>query len=76
MQSNDKSLPKSEYTVANSCFLSENRVSRELLDAEAEAAMGHIELAKWADGIFDVPATANTLARLSSSVGEMILLLL
>ena len=31
--------------------LSGNRVSTELLDAEAEAAMGHIELAKWADGI-------------------------
>ena len=30
--------------------LSGNRVSTELLDVEAEAAMGHIELAKWADG--------------------------
>ena len=44
--------------------LSGNRVSTELLDVEAEAAMGHIELAKWADGILIAPATANTLARL------------
>ena len=42
--------------------LSGNRVSTELLDVEAEAAMGHIELAKWADGILIAPATANTLA--------------
>ena len=53
--------------------LSGNRVSRELLDAEAEAAMGHIELAKWADGILIAPATANTLARLSSGRGDDLL---
>ena len=50
--------------------LSGNRVSTELLDAEAEAAMGHIELAKWADGILIAPATANTIARLSSRRGD------
>ena len=53
--------------------LSGNRVSRDLLDAEAEAAMGHIELAKWADGILIAPATANTLARLSSGRGDDLL---
>ena len=53
--------------------MSGNRVSRELLDAEAEAAMGHIELAKWADGILIAPATANTLARLSSGRGDDLL---
>ena len=53
--------------------LSGNRVSRELLDAETEAAMGHIELAKWADGILIAPATANTLARLSSGRGDDLL---
>ena len=42
--------------------LSGNRVSSELLDAEAEAAMGHIELAKWSDGILIAPTTANSLA--------------
>ena len=53
--------------------LSGNRVSTELLDAEAEAAMGHIELAKWADGILIAPATANTIARLSSGRGDDLL---
>jgi len=53
--------------------LSGNRVSTELLDAEAEAAMGHIELAKWADGIIIAPATANTIARLSSGRGDDLL---
>ena len=53
--------------------LSGNRVSTELLDVDAEAAMGHIELAKWADGILIAPATANTLARLSSGRGDDLL---
>ena len=53
--------------------LSGNRVSTELLDVEAEAAMGHIELAKWAEGILIAPATANTLARLSSGRGDDLL---
>ena len=53
--------------------LSGNRVSTELLDTESEAAMGHIELAKWADGILIAPATANTIARLSSGRGDDLL---
>ncbi len=53
--------------------LSGNRVSTELLDVEAEAAMGHIELAKWADGILIAPATANTLARLANGRGDDLL---
>ena len=53
--------------------LSGNRVSTDLLDAESEAAMGHIELAKWADAILIAPATANTLARLSSGRGDDLL---
>ncbi|MBC8945646.1 bifunctional phosphopantothenoylcysteine decarboxylase/phosphopantothenate--cysteine ligase CoaBC [Xenorhabdus indica] len=40
-------------------------VSDDLLDPAAEAAMGHIELAKWADLIILAPATADLLARLS-----------
>ncbi|MFO8025207.1 bifunctional phosphopantothenoylcysteine decarboxylase/phosphopantothenate--cysteine ligase CoaBC [Thiohalophilus sp.] len=39
-------------------------VHRHLLDAGAEAAMGHIELARWADAILVAPASANFLARL------------
>ncbi|AOM41762.1 bifunctional phosphopantothenoylcysteine decarboxylase/phosphopantothenate--cysteine ligase CoaBC [Xenorhabdus hominickii] len=40
-------------------------VSDDLLDPAAEAAMGHIELAKWADLIILAPATADLLARLT-----------
>jgi phosphopantothenoylcysteine decarboxylase/phosphopantothenate--cysteine ligase len=45
--------------------LSGHRVHTELLDAEAEAAMGHIELARWADLILVAPASANFIARLA-----------
>lgn len=45
--------------------LSGHPVHDNLLDTAAEAAMGHIELARWADVILIAPATANTLARLT-----------
>ena len=45
--------------------LSGNRVHTELLDPAAEAAMGHIELARWADLILVAPASANFIARLA-----------
>ncbi len=35
-----------------------------LFDLKAEAAMGHIELARWADAILVAPASANFMARL------------
>lgn len=41
-------------------------VRSSLWDSEAEAAMGHIELARWADLIIVAPATADFLARLAS----------
>jgi phosphopantothenoylcysteine decarboxylase / phosphopantothenate---cysteine ligase len=37
----------------------------ELWDSAAEAAMGHIELARWADAILIAPASADFLARLA-----------
>ena len=40
-------------------------VYTDLLDPKAEAAMGHIELARWADAILIAPATANFIATLS-----------
>jgi phosphopantothenoylcysteine decarboxylase/phosphopantothenate--cysteine ligase len=43
--------------------LSGNPVHTELLDAGAEAAMGHIELARWADALLVAPATADFIAR-------------
>ena len=45
--------------------LSGERVLTDLLDEEAEAAMGHIELARWADFILIAPASADLMARLS-----------
>ncbi len=45
--------------------LSGNPVHTELLNPEAEAGMGHIELARWADLILVAPATADFIARLA-----------
>ena len=44
--------------------LSGHPVHHSLLDEEAERAMGHIELARWADLLLIAPATADCLARL------------
>ncbi len=46
--------------------LSGNKVHTHLLDADAEAAMGHIQLARWADLILVAPASANFIARLAN----------
>lgn len=40
-------------------------VRHSLWDEAAEAAMGHIELARWAEQVVVAPATANTIARLA-----------
>lgn len=53
--------------------LSGNPVHQHLLDTEAEAAMGHIELAKWADLILIAPASANLMARLTAGQGDDLL---
>ncbi|UTW50010.1 bifunctional phosphopantothenoylcysteine decarboxylase/phosphopantothenate--cysteine ligase CoaBC [Bacterioplanoides sp. SCSIO 12839] len=53
--------------------LSGNPVHHALLDPEAEAGMGHIELAKWADLLLVAPASANFLARLSQGLGDDLL---
>ena len=45
--------------------LSGQRVHTDLLDANAEEAMGHIELARWADIVLIAPATADFLAKLA-----------
>jgi phosphopantothenoylcysteine decarboxylase/phosphopantothenate--cysteine ligase len=45
--------------------LSGRPVRTNLWDASAEAAMGHIELARWADRIVIAPASADFLARLA-----------
>ncbi len=53
--------------------LSGNAVHLHLLDAEAEAGMGHIELAKWADLILIAPASADFISRLASGQGDDLL---
>lgn len=45
--------------------VSGNPVHTDLLDPEAEAGMGHIQLARWADCILVAPATADFMARLA-----------
>lgn len=45
--------------------LSAHPVRSSLWDAEAEAAMSHIELARWATQVVIAPATANVIARLA-----------
>jgi len=53
--------------------LTGNEVHTSLLDERAEAGMGHIELAKWADLVVVAPASANTLARLCMGAADDLL---
>jgi phosphopantothenoylcysteine decarboxylase/phosphopantothenate--cysteine ligase len=53
--------------------LSGRPVRTSLWDAAAEAAMGHIELARWADLILIAPATADLLARLAQGRADDLL---
>lgn len=48
-------------------------VHENLLDKEAEAAMGHIELARWADVILIAPASANSIAGLAQGRADELL---
>ena len=53
--------------------LSGNPVHTHLLDPEAEAGMGHIQLARWADLVLIAPATADFIARLTQGMGNDLL---
>ncbi len=53
--------------------LSGNPVHTTLLDPAAEAGMGHIELARWADVILIAPASADFMARLATGRGDDLL---
>ncbi len=48
-------------------------VSDSLLDPAAEAAMGHIEFAKWADLILVAPATCNIIAKMATGIADDLL---
>ena len=50
--------------------LSGQPVRTSLWDASAEAAMGHLELAHWADQVIIAPATANSIARLAHGLAD------
>ncbi|WP_372627041.1 bifunctional phosphopantothenoylcysteine decarboxylase/phosphopantothenate--cysteine ligase CoaBC [Arsukibacterium sp.] len=53
--------------------VSGNAVSTSMLDPAAEAAMGHIELAKWANLIVVAPASADVIARLAHGMANDLL---
>ncbi|RCS28577.1 bifunctional phosphopantothenoylcysteine decarboxylase/phosphopantothenate--cysteine ligase CoaBC [Rhodanobacter denitrificans] len=53
--------------------LSGQPVRVSLWDAQAEAAMGHIELARWAERILVAPASADLLARLAHGLADDLL---
>jgi phosphopantothenoylcysteine decarboxylase/phosphopantothenate--cysteine ligase len=50
--------------------LSGHPIATDLLDTAAEAAMGHIELARWADLVLVAPATANLMARINAGMAD------
>lgn len=53
--------------------LSGNDVRTNLFDVQAERAMGHIELARWADFLLIAPASANCLAKLAQGIADDLL---
>ncbi len=53
--------------------LSGEPVHTSLLDADAEAGMGHIELARWADLVLVAPASANAMARIAAGMADDLL---
>ena len=67
--------PAAQHFVGAATFqaLSGQPVRSSLWDAAAEAAMGHIELARWADAILIAPASADLLARLAHGLADDLL---
>ena len=53
--------------------LSGNPVHTELLDPEAEAGMGHIELARWADLVLVAPASCDSIAKFANGLADDLL---
>lgn len=67
--------PGAQHFVTAMTFqaLTGNPVRTELFDAQHEAAMGHIELARWPDQIVIAPASANCIARLAHGLADDLL---
>ena len=53
--------------------VSGRRVRTALFDAEAEAGMGHIELARWADAVLIAPASASFIGRFTHGLADDLL---
>ena len=53
--------------------LGAEEIREALFDIEAERAMGHIELARWADYLLIAPATANCLAKMAQGIADDLL---
>lgn len=53
--------------------LSGHRVYTDIFDAEAESAMDHIELARWADLMVVAPASADFIAKMRQGYGDNLL---
>jgi phosphopantothenoylcysteine decarboxylase/phosphopantothenate--cysteine ligase len=53
--------------------LSGHEVRCDLFDSQAERAMGHIELARWADLLLIAPASANCLAKMAHGLADDLL---
>ncbi|HRA92020.1 MAG TPA: bifunctional phosphopantothenoylcysteine decarboxylase/phosphopantothenate--cysteine ligase CoaBC, partial [Acinetobacter sp.] len=53
--------------------LSGNPVHTELLSPEAEAGMGHIELARWADLVLVAPASCDSIAKFAHGLADDLL---
>ncbi|PLR33622.1 bifunctional phosphopantothenoylcysteine decarboxylase/phosphopantothenate--cysteine ligase CoaBC [Chimaeribacter californicus] len=67
------SAAKAFITPLSLQAVSGHPVSDDLLDPAAEAAMGHIELGKWADLVIMAPATADLLARVTAGMANDLL---
>ncbi len=50
--------------------LSQGKVYDDLFNSESESEMDHISLSRWADLIIVVPATANTISKLSNGLSD------
>jgi phosphopantothenoylcysteine decarboxylase/phosphopantothenate--cysteine ligase len=67
--------PSAEKLVSATVFqaVSDRPVRGDLWDEEAEEAMGHIELARWADLVIVAPATANIMSQLAAGTASGLL---
>jgi phosphopantothenoylcysteine decarboxylase/phosphopantothenate--cysteine ligase len=67
--------PSAARLVSGTVFqaVSGHPVRCDLWDAEAEAAMGHIELARWADLVLIAPATAHLMSQLAAGAAGNLL---